>query len=677
MNRLRLVFLTPVLVLLSSPLAEQAVAAVALSPEEIEAHTVQHEEHAGPMLAFSPPSGLSVNRFSRYESLAFYHTAYLASEGFLDRMNWTGDTENCDEGTVSQDFHDDVLRRINYFRAMAGLNADITLDATKNAKSQKAALIMSRNNLLSHSPTNTLPCWTQDGFDAAGAANLSRGYYDYTGPPTIDGQMQDAGAGNTAVGHRRWLLFSRAQEMGNGGVPMQGTNGGASAIWVIGDFNPAPPTPVTIAWPPEGYVPHPVVYPRWSFGMSSATSNTFSAATVTMIVNGTNLPVSVIDRGALGIGDRTIVWEPVGWTGEMPAQDTTYYVTISNVIGVASSVYSYAVTVFDPYDFGLQSQVYGPTQAVIGSATEYSWDNLEGGTQHLVRVQALSTSPRMEGAEESPAPRIVDGTSTSYSLITNSFAATGSRAFHLAFPSATGQSFELEGSFFVRENATLSFKYRRRWMTPGNVLGTDISTNNGASWHRAWGVNGPPSPSWDPGWISTEVDLSSFRFEVARLRFVLEVGNSYYGATDSNYGVFIDDIALDGMNELEGAAIYPVSGLSYLFCPETEGEYLLSLATQLNGYTFPYAGYLVVNATEAPLSLLNTFVGQSGSDWIIDTQIGGGTNGLGSLVLEWAHSPTGAWQTATNAVYTPGNQRHTLPQDATATQRFFRVRSQP
>src|SRR5690606_13161634 len=120
MNRLRLAFPTSVLVLLSSPLVEQAVAAVALSPEEIEAHTVQHEEHAGPMLAFSPPSGLSVNRFSRYESLAFYHTVYLASEGFLDRMNWTGDTANCDEGTVSQDFHDDVLRRINYFRAMAG-----------------------------------------------------------------------------------------------------------------------------------------------------------------------------------------------------------------------------------------------------------------------------------------------------------------------------------------------------------------------------------------------------------------------------------------------------------------------------------------------------------------------------------------------------------------------------
>jgi hypothetical protein len=42
-------------------------------------------------------------------------------------MNWTGDHGTCSEGTVSSAFVDMVQRRVNYYRAMAGVPALVLL----------------------------------------------------------------------------------------------------------------------------------------------------------------------------------------------------------------------------------------------------------------------------------------------------------------------------------------------------------------------------------------------------------------------------------------------------------------------------------------------------------------------------------------------------------------------
>ena len=52
------------------------------------------------------------------------------------------------------------MNRINYFRAMAGVGDDITFDSTYNTKAQAAALMMSANQALSHSPPADWDCFS-------------------------------------------------------------------------------------------------------------------------------------------------------------------------------------------------------------------------------------------------------------------------------------------------------------------------------------------------------------------------------------------------------------------------------------------------------------------------------------------------------------------------------------
>ena len=273
MNRLLIFFvLVAVVTGLACPLTAgaqdlQLGDPIRLSEEQIDALTTDRasaskskdkDDGGGPANATADGDvdGFSVDVSNRNEVLALYHRIYRASENFDATHGWTGDVGTCNAGTTSQDLKDDVRRRVNYFRAMAGLSSTITFDATKNAKAQKAALIMSRQGALSHFPNTDFPgnpCLSADGHEAAGKSNLSLGHY---GPAAVEGQLIDDGANNSVVGHRRWILYSRAVEMGTGDIPGSATSfSAANALWTVGDFGPAPATPPEIAWPPAGFVP--------------------------------------------------------------------------------------------------------------------------------------------------------------------------------------------------------------------------------------------------------------------------------------------------------------------------------------------------------------------------------------------------------------------------------------
>jgi len=140
---------------------------------------------------------------------------------------------------------------VNYFRAMAGLPA-VSHEAVKNAKSQQAALMMTANGMLNHVPPPSWICYSADGAEAAGKSNLA----SLPGPPAVALYMFDPGGGNTAVGHRRWILYPRQVELGTGSTD------NANDLWVIGTFGSRPATPEIVAWPPVGFVPYQLVYPR-------------------------------------------------------------------------------------------------------------------------------------------------------------------------------------------------------------------------------------------------------------------------------------------------------------------------------------------------------------------------------------------------------------------------------
>jgi len=288
-------------------------------------------------------TGLAVYPQDRQASERFFQQVYLASENVP--INWTGNHSTCTAGTTSQSFRDAVLLRINYFRAMAGVPAGIAFSTEYSRKAQQAALMMSRNEQLSHSPPSSWTCYTAEGAEAAGHSNLYLGTYSWG---AIDGYMEDPGSGNTAAGHRRWILYPQTQVMGTGDIPSTGSYWAANALWVF-DANmwgARPPTREEfVAWPPPGYVPYQVVFPRWSFSYDDAG---FSSATVSMTRNGSGISVSV-KPVVNGYGENTLVWEPAASFGVAPTSDITYTVSVQNVlVGSVYRNFAYNVVVFNP-----------------------------------------------------------------------------------------------------------------------------------------------------------------------------------------------------------------------------------------------------------------------------------------------------------------------------------------
>ena len=62
---------------------------------------------------------------------------------------WSGNQTQCNAGDAPAHTRAGVLRRVNFFRAMAGVPSAVTLNAAYNAKAQQAALLMSANGKLS------------------------------------------------------------------------------------------------------------------------------------------------------------------------------------------------------------------------------------------------------------------------------------------------------------------------------------------------------------------------------------------------------------------------------------------------------------------------------------------------------------------------------------------------
>jgi uncharacterized protein YkwD len=268
---------------------------------------------------------------ARQQVITEYEQVYLGSN--VATVGWTGKKETCAPGTVAAGVNDKVMQRINYYRKMVGL-PPCTHDNALAVFAQKAALIMHSNNMLSHNPTNTWVCYSADGRDGAMNSNLAMGV---VASDAVDAFMVDNGSGNTAVGHRRWLLFSRAKTFGYGSTNTY------SAIYALHNSKNAAATnlPAFIAYPPKGNIvqDHFRANMRWSFSVPNAN---FSSAVVTVKNEaGANIPVTK-ELIAGGYGDNTLVFVPA--IAALPLKDTKYFVSINGVnIGTTPKNYLYEV----------------------------------------------------------------------------------------------------------------------------------------------------------------------------------------------------------------------------------------------------------------------------------------------------------------------------------------------
>lgn len=270
-------------------------------------------------------------KYTRDSAIKDYNSMYVATE--LSSGGWTGNTATCDPGTVPQSVHDAVIKRINYFRKIVGLNYDCTLDASLITAQQKTALMMTAAGDLSHDPGTSWPCYTADGADGAKKSNLRLGS---AATDAVTAFMNDEEEYNQDVGHRRWLLYAKQSAFSHGSTD----NVGIVHVLVKAENTKIPDF---IAYPPANFIPRPIVFNRWSFSIPGAD---FAGATVTMEHKGVNIPVNIVSK-TTKVADNTIVWEPQTTIPDSP-DDLTYKVTVSGIGAAKQTSYTYDVVVIKP-----------------------------------------------------------------------------------------------------------------------------------------------------------------------------------------------------------------------------------------------------------------------------------------------------------------------------------------
>jgi uncharacterized protein YkwD len=304
---------------------------------------------ASPEPAPAPPpaqrSGTAVppiDAGNRAEVVARWQDTYFDNTPF----SWSGSVAGCVAGDTTAAFKQAVVRRLNYFRAMAGLPGDLALDTALSAKAQQAALMMDAADRLSHSPGRDWPCYSADGAEAAATSLLAYSNAPVRSVSLVDGYLRDRGANNAAVGHRRWILYPPLATVGTGDTPQ------ANAIWIVMPARAA--SSAAVAWPPRGFMPRPLMEPTDRFSLACPGAS-FAAATVTLRNDiGQSIAARVESRNDNGYGDNAIVWSidtarspPAGW--DRGSADTRIEIELDGVANCAAgSRFVYSVTFVTP-----------------------------------------------------------------------------------------------------------------------------------------------------------------------------------------------------------------------------------------------------------------------------------------------------------------------------------------
>jgi hypothetical protein len=596
----------------------------------------------------------SVNNADRNDVVAFWHAVYQASEGYENRIGWTGNYSG-NNGTVSGAFLDDVERRVNYFRAMCGLSSDTTVstdstvvidsedvfkpssNTSKATAAQNAALMLVRNYnpstgaapALTHYPPNNLVGWSAAAWNANSKGNFAFGLY---GPGAITEYMVEqlsksatTSSWNSLVGHRRWNLYPGATTFATGDQPGTSASLPPSNVFYVVQ-NPDEIAEETaekfVAYPPAGFFPAPINSPYWSLSHAGAD---FASATVKMTdASGNNVPIVSTWRDT-SYGDPAIVWQvSPSASVQRVSKDTKMNVTVSGIEGddVPTS-YSYSVTLIEPNIITSNQDISGVSKVASNARATYTFTAPPGAEGVKVLAYKRSSAPWKENAESAAKSQVVDGTGKVYPLLVkpSSFKGfggiAGSYSFHLTFPTSydlitrgvPDQTFELGRDLITTSKSKLSFKYRRGFMTKGSYLAVEISYNDGVSW-KAIGstIRGVSDTRYDNSVSSASYALPASS-SPARVRFrYYTKGGSIYtheAAPKSPTGIFIDEITASRCHQLvlkKSNAYSPRS--TFAFSSSTAGaklakgdKWLLRLSTKLGGKWLPQGRAKAVTIT--------------------------------------------------------------------------------
>jgi len=602
-------------------------------------------------------------------------------------MGSSADVSSCWAGTNSLAFVDATIRRINWFRALAGVPASVSRDDEECSSNQQAAVMMSANTALDHFPPPTWSCYTAGGANAASNSNLSLGS---AGADAITGYIRDFGSGNIEVGHRRWVLYPQTQVMATGDVPSQGTNYAANTTWVF-DANLYGPRPATrqpyVAWPPAGYAPYQVVFPQWSFALSNAD---FSMATLSMTSNGVSVAAE-LQPYAAGYGENTLVWVPMGldFTSDTTVfpfngTDTVYGITVTNIaVGGIMTGFNYTVTVFDPSAPGadyVAPVISGPAQPYAKWTNSYSCVPVNNPhvTGYQWRVSQRVSGSLFDGAENG-LTNFTASTSPGYNVITNHPAAAGHWAFYLMHPVPTPQILELKELLFPATDTLLSFESRLGAATTSEVARVQVSVDSGGTWEDIYTEPGAGTSSQgETSFFLRTASLSGCAGQATLLRFNYDItlGSSYefYDTVDPNaVGWVIDNILLTNTEQLVNITTNATATNIFVFDPPQTGNYNLEAQAVIFG-GFPIGWGPADEVTATPLIMLGSPVVTSNRLRLDFTLLSGSA---GSFTLLEAGQFGGTWTTNTTATLTTNvaGRSYRFTAAVPPVRQFYRIRA--
>lgn len=502
---------------------------------------------------------------NRWEVRDFYRYTYNLHP--YASMDWSGSYQTGDAGDISEAWRTATRDRIRFFRRMAGVPHQITFRDLYNQRAQAAALMLSVNNELNHQPPQSWQFWSQLGFDGANHSNIGHGV---SGADAVTGYIADPGAGNFAVGHRRWFFYPFTTAMGAGDVPGNASFPMSNAIHVIPELEDRMEERQArdefVAWPPPGYVPSQLVFPRWSFSHPEADFSQVTPDDVVMSVDGQSVQVTLEPLETRRVGEPTLVWVPEGFDTSnrdpwpAPDADETVAIAIHNVLVEGQSQsFDYTVTIFDANQPGsdeFETTLSGPNDLLEGELGQYAIRSRPWAEQTQVRVLQTTNGDQLLDAESATIP-FETSTSPDYTPRQNERVSHGQWAFHLVHPKAEDQILTLPGEYVVESGAaSLQFHSSLAFATENQIAYVEIkAANEGNLWLPIWSQSGPVEQNDD--FTPVSLSLADYAGHAVSLRFRYAIGTgSYFNNWEPHLGWALDHIQISGLHRISSESIH-------------------------------------------------------------------------------------------------------------------------
>lgn len=297
---------------------------------------------------------------------------------------WNGSVAGCKAGTTSDAHRSAVLRRINFYRSLAGLDT-VRYDDSLSAAAQEAALVGAAEGRITHELPASARCYTALAAEGAATSNLALGV---VGSAAVDAYMDD---GIGLVGHRTWLLSPTLTAIATGDV----VSPPANAIRVtVGHATVGRSRDGFVAYPSPGWFPAPLVHQSWSIHHVEAD---FSAARVSVSTSaGQDVPARIVYSGR-DVFPSLVFVPDTSTVRSLITKDETIRVVASGVIvGGQQRTFTYEVSVFVPNRAPVSQEmvtVKVPRCARAGRLLSRALYSDPDGDQLAFKVAPVGSSP--------------------------------------------------------------------------------------------------------------------------------------------------------------------------------------------------------------------------------------------------------------------------------------------